>query len=104
MEIEIELKFFVFLDFLIILCVKIFEIKVFQYSCWELGNMYFDIFDNWLCQYDIGLCICCFDEVYVQMVKIVGCVVAGLYQCLEFNVEYYSNEFDFLLYFVDIWL
>ncbi len=102
METEIELKF-CFSRFSTILRAKISETKVFQHSCREKGNTYFDTLDNRLRQHDIGLRIRRFDEVYVQTVKTAGRVVAGLHQRPEFSAEYHSNEPDLSLHPADIW-
>lgn len=103
METEIELKFFVPLNFASTLQNKIQEHKILQHSCRELINTYFDTPDHWLRQHDIGLRIRCFDEVYVQTVKTAGRVVAGLHQRPEYNAEHHSNLPDLNLHPADIW-
>lgn len=46
----------------------------------QLLNIYFEMFDNWLCCYDMGLCICGENGCYEMIMKIVGWVMGGLYQ------------------------
>ncbi|SMY37651.1 CYTH domain protein [Photobacterium malacitanum] len=103
METEIELKFFVLPEFSTQLLDKISAAKILQQSHRELGNVYFDTPDQLLRQYDIGLRIRRFDDVFVQTLKTAGRVVAGLHQRPEYNVEVNSTEPSLALHPMDAW-
>lgn len=70
----------------------------------QLLNIYYEIVDNWLCCYDMGLCICGDQGCYEMMLKIVGWVVGGLYQCLEYNILLDKLELVFECLLVEVWL
>ena len=55
METEIELKFFVFPEFVDTIIDKISGAKVIEHSCLNLGNIYFDTPEQHLRKHDTGL-------------------------------------------------
>ncbi|WP_078752516.1 inorganic triphosphatase [Enterovibrio nigricans] len=103
METEIELKFFVSSDFSRQIRDKITDLKVLQQRQRQLGNIYYDTSDFLLRQYDIGLRVRRYDDVYVQTLKTAGRVVAGLHQRPEYNAELDSPTPDLSLIPADAW-
>ncbi len=103
MDTEIELKFFVFPEFVDTIIDKISGIKVIEQSRLNLGNIYFDTPDMHLRKHDAGLRIRRCNDKRVQTLKTSGRVVAGLHQRPEYNANCDADTPDVYLYPKDVW-
>jgi triphosphatase len=103
METEIELKFFVFPEFVDTIIDKISGAKVIEHSCLNLGNIYFDTPEQHLRKHDTGLRIRRFNDERTQTLKTAGRVVAGLHQRPEYNAEHDCDVPNVYLHPQDAW-
>lgn len=103
METEIELKFFVFPEFVDTIIDKISGAKVIEHSCLNLGNIYFDTPEQHLRTHDTGLRIRRFNDERTQTLKTAGRVVAGLHQRPEYNAAHDSDVPNVYLHPQDAW-
>lgn len=101
---EIELKFIVNYSVVEVLCDYFNMLGGEYYDFVQLLNIYYEMLDNWLCGYDMGLRICGENGCYEMIMKVVGRVIGGLYQCSEYNVALSESMFDLVQLSTEVWL
>lgn len=103
METEIELKFFVFPDFIETIFNKIERLNIIEEKEFHFINTYYDTPEQDLRSHRMGLRVRSFDGQHIQTLKTAGRVIAGLHQRPEYNVEITESTPDISLFSNDIW-